>query len=387
MKICIVVPELPTASATHQGGVGTYAILLARVLVDAGNEVHVVVYSERPQGDATPQVNVQVHRVRVTWVPYLSLLLPNLIQAWQLCRAVRLLDKRERFDVIEGANDEGMMFFVAGAFGRRFWMRLHSSLRQHIENKREPLTPRRKFLVWLDGAAARRSRNLVTHSWANRSEVAAEYGVAPERIAIVPHATEAPPQESHSDFSSGRATVAYIGTQDQRKGIDLLLRAIPGVAREFPSAEFLIIGRDGGDSGSESWRQWFLDRFPGIAGTGRVRFLGSVSKEALDELWRRIDVIVVPSRYESFGLVVIEAFARGKPVVVTDGGALPEVASGAARIASRTPEAIAMEISALLGDPRRAREMGMLGFKTFREKYTLAAMQTNVLKLYGAAGR
>ena len=193
MKICIVTSVFPRSLSPARGGVETYVETLAKVLAASGAEVHVLEYQYAFSNEETPAVPVVLHQVRLRYIPYFSTAFPNLYEAWQVRRALSSLDNQEHFDVIEGANDEGMMVFVASAFGNRFWMRLHTSLRQHIVNKQQNFTWRRRFAVWLDRRSARQAQHLATHSAIHRAEMASEYGINQQKIALVPHAVSAPP--------------------------------------------------------------------------------------------------------------------------------------------------------------------------------------------------
>lgn len=392
MKILLVTRSFPRLRTEARDGIETYVETLARVLVHAGTDVHVVEYGAR-SAYGEPTLPVPIVTVKFAKVPLLSAVLPNLLEAWQLYRTVKRLDDREHFDVIEGANDQGMMTFIASAFGSRFWMHLHVSFRQQTEMNHKKLTWSRRFTAWLDRLATRRALNLATHSRAHAEAAAAEYGIEGRRIAIVPHAVVppaeiAPPQEIR--------TVAYIGALDLRKGIDLFLKAAARVARRQAGIEFLVIGCDPEDGEwppddeSEAETPNRLGTWKSLFSTGchdkgvesKVHFLGAIDDQELARLWPTIDLVVVPSRYESFGLVAIEAFAWGKPLVATKCGALPEVTAGCASMVDPDPEAIAVAILAIARDPDRAAQLSREGRRLYETRYTLDALQTTVLGLY-----
>jgi glycosyltransferase involved in cell wall biosynthesis len=90
----------------------------------------------------------------------------------------------------------------------------------------------------------------------------------------------------------------------------------------------------------------------------RVHFLDFVPHEKLPLLHSLSDLLVMPSPYEGFGMALVEALACGCPALVSQEGALPEVAGGAAvLIDHRSPEGIAEKIVALLADDRKRQEM------------------------------
>ncbi|MEM1097584.1 MAG: glycosyltransferase family 1 protein [Planctomycetota bacterium] len=96
----------------------------------------------------------------------------------------------------------------------------------------------------------------------------------------------------------------------------------------------------------------------------RVDFLGSVDDATLDGLYRGAAALVMPSRYEGFGLPAIEAMHRGVPVVASNGGALPEVVGDAAIVCDATnPDALANAIHRVLNHPDERERLTRAGYR------------------------
>ena len=108
-------------------------------------------------------------------------------------------------------------------------------------------------------------------------------------------------------------TVLFCGRMVYQKGPDLLVEAIPYILRYYPDAKFVFNG-DGEMRNEVERRAWQL----GV--THATRFLGARNGGTLTDLYRASDVVCVPSRNEPFGLVVLEAWSAGKPVVVSKNG-------------------------------------------------------------------
>jgi glycosyltransferase involved in cell wall biosynthesis len=378
-RFCIVNPSFPRLGGVKRGGTDTYAELMAKCLIDGGFEVHIVVYGEMP-GEGSPTSSVLIHRVALRWIPYLSYFLPNIFQAIQLCVAILRLDRKYNFDVIEASNDEGLSALLCLVFRKKLWLRLHSSLRQHVDAKRERLNLRKKFSIWLDGFAARRAPRLITHSHAHARAMSAEYGVSTRRIQVVEYGIDDPVEYASIPRTECR-TIGYIGTLDHRKGIDLFLNAVSRI-KTTSGLEFIVVGRDGGDSPNRTWREWFDEQCSDPDVRDRVRFLGAIDSEHLEHLWGALDAVVVPSRYESFGLVVIEAFSRCKAVIACASGALPEVCAGGALICPATVEGVAAGIDTVVRDRDRFRSLALAGRKAFTERYTSEGMRDKLLDVY-----
>lgn len=116
-----------------------------------------------------------------------------------------------------------------------------------------------------------------------------------------------------------RDYLLYIGRLDVfQKGLDLLMQAAARLAQSGPRFRLLVAGR--GREGAE------LERLVQELGLGNhVELLGAVSDEKRLELLAGAMAVVMPSRFEGFGLVAVEAMAAGVPVIASDGGSLPQI--------------------------------------------------------------
>lgn len=123
-----------------------------------------------------------------------------------------------------------------------------------------------------------------------------------------------PVQEKHTG-TVRFLTVCYMGEQAQlyKKGIDILIQAWAKAAASYPQAR-LIIG--GGGKAEKKAREWAEEAHV----LDSITFLGALSREQVAEQMQLCDCFVLPSRYETFGVVYIEAFACGKPVIAAANG-------------------------------------------------------------------
>ncbi len=108
-------------------------------------------------------------------------------------------------------------------------------------------------------------------------------------------------------------TVLFCGRLALQKGADLLLEAVPGLLRWYPRARFLFVG----DGHMRGYLQRRADQL-GVAHA--TRFLGQRHGGELVTIFKACDVVCVPSRNEPFGIIILEAWAAGKPVVASQNG-------------------------------------------------------------------
>jgi D-inositol-3-phosphate glycosyltransferase len=200
-----------------------------------------------------------------------------------------------------------------------------------------------------------KSRRIIVATDKEKRDVALYYGASPEKISVIPCGVNMdlfrPYDKSESrrklGLDDGKIMV-FVGRIDPLKGIDRLLEAVP-LLKESEKARLIIIG---GDSGSKAEIERLENYAKSLGINDRVTFLGSVKQEVLPYYYSAADVCVVPSYYESFGLVPLEALACGTPVVATDVGDLKHIIrQGDTGYITRdnAPESLANAISLVLG--------------------------------------
>ena len=147
-------------------------------------------------------------------------------------------------------------------------------------------------------------------------------------------------------------TVGVLTRLDARKGLPYLIQAMAQLCSDFPNAR-LLIGGDGED------RSALEQEARSLGLTARVEFVGAVSESA--HFYHQLDLFVLPSLDEAFGLVLLEAMAAGLPVVGTRVGGIPEILEDGSQgllVAPADSHALAGAIRALWSDPLRRRRMG-----------------------------
>jgi glycosyltransferase involved in cell wall biosynthesis len=216
---------------------------------------------------------------------------------------------------------------------------------------------------------ARLARRVTAVSGVLRDEVVDLYGVPAEKCTVVPNGVipseyerTVDPGEVRREYSvpPGAPMLFYIGRLAVQKGPDLLLDAMPQVLDEHPDARLLMVG-----SGS---------MFASLRAQTRgmpVRLLGEVPDTEYVRLLNAADLVVIPSRNEPFGLVLLEAWAASRAVVATDVGGLCEnidhLVDGV-KVAV-DPGAIAGGINRVIGDPGLRRALGDAGRRKLETRF------------------
>ena len=185
----------------------------------------------------------------------------------------------------------------------------------------------------------------------------------------------APPSE---DKSYARRIALFVGNKYELKGVPTLLEAWEVVRERLPEALLWIAGVDA--------PRGVAKRFPS------VQWFGYVSdRRQLDELYAEASVFVLPTQFEAYGHVVVEAMGSALPCVTTNVGALPELVDDGVTgllVPPREPAALAEALINLLSDPARAERMGRAGQKKVVEQLTWRAVAERMTPyLEAAVGR
>ncbi|MCC6236181.1 MAG: glycosyltransferase [Dehalococcoidia bacterium] len=219
------------------------------------------------------------------------------------------------------------------------------------------------------------------------------YGVPRDRVAVVPLGVDREAFRPR-DRTAARATLASrgvpvsdearvllaVGRLEPLKGFDILVRAL---AQLTVDAE-VVLWIAGGDERSAPERAR-LEAVAHEVGVGdRVRFLGAVPHEELPTYYNAADVVVVPSFYESFGLVALEAMASGVPVVASRvGGLVATVSDGRTGylVPWRCPEPFAEKVDLLLRNEPLRRALGEAG-RASMERFSWESVAERLSALY-----
>ncbi len=191
-------------------------------------------------------------------------------------------------------------------------------------------------------------------------------------------ADEHAPVKAADDASTPRLVI-YVGRMDPYKNVTMLVDAFARMKAACPFPLHLKV------IGPKDPRYPEAERRAAGLGLGHeIEFTGFVTDKELAEAYRTADLLAHPSRYEGFGLQIVEAMAAGTPVLCTDGGAQPEVAGGAATIVPTGDiDAFAKAAVDILRDPERQKELRRLG-KGRADSFTWDTTARATLETYRA---
>jgi glycosyltransferase involved in cell wall biosynthesis len=216
--------------------------------------------------------------------------------------------------------------------------------------------------------SVRRADRVLTGSEWTKRDLIERYDLAAERIVVTPYGVD-PVYRPEGPRADGHYAL-FVGAIQPRKDP---LNALEALALINGDLKLMLIGADklGGDLVRKAVDRLGLQQ--------RVEWKGHVERDKLAALYRGAAVLVFPSRYEGFGLPVVEAMASGTPVVATTAGAIPEVAGDAAVLVEPgDPVALAGGIERALADRERLIAAGLERAR----RYSWAETARQTLEVY-----
>ena len=353
-----------------EGGLARHVRRLSEQLVAGGVEVHVVTRGDEHPAPAQERHGVIVHRVAqdpfpcdvdafLLWVARMNAAMtqlgaeladalePDLVHShdWLVADAARATARR--------AQRPWIVTVHATEHGRhQGWVRSHPQSVIHGAER----------------AMVRDADHVITCSRYMRDHVAEVFGISPSRITALQNGIDARELEPVADdlpalrarfAAPGERLVLLVGRLVHEKGFHVALDALAPLIRDA-SVRFVVAGT--GTAEAELRRQ---SRRLGLHRRGM--FLGWVGDDMLHSLYRVADLCIVPSIYEPFGIVALEAMASGCLCVVADTGGLSEVVPGDGTVGLRFPSQDTAALRAIL-----AR---VLGDEALRARLTAAARE------------
>ena len=367
------------------GGVGVHVTELAAALERKGHEVHVFTRMGYGQSLYDRIEGVHYHRC-----PF-DLNLDFIEEVNNMCRSFvdhvyQTEDFIGPFDIIH-AHDwlaSNAMIWIKEGRGRKGILTIHSTEYGRCGNSF--CSGRSAAVREGERAGTYSADNVIAVSRALKEEVMWMYEVPDWKVSVVyngvdPHHFDGwiDPGQIRGGYQVGPMDpmVLFVGRMVEQKGPDLLIEAVPSILRFYPETKFVLAG-DG------EMRQAVEHRAHELNVSHATRFVGFRKGWDLVDLYRACDVVCVPSRNEPFGIVVLEAWSAGKPVVVSNHGGPNEYVWHEVNGLKvyPNPDSVAWGLGTLFLNFERARWMGRNGRMAVEEAFNWDTVGDQVLSVY-----
>jgi glycogen synthase len=326
-----------------EGGLARHVRKLAEALVRQGTRVDVLTrgVGAGPNGEDSHSGEfggVNVHRVREpSWPRDLDRFV-----AWvermndDMLAAGEALAQENSYDLIHGHDwlVAPASLALAERLGLPYVTTIHAT--EHGRHQGWVQDQPQAHIHSVERWMARSADGVIVCSYYMRGHVADIFDIDERRIAVIPNGVDPNDLRPLEDLEALRREFAapheklvlLVGRLVYEKGFQLALDALPGVIERVENVRFLVAG-----SGTHEGELTAQAERLGLARHGM--FLGWIGDDVLHSLYRIADLCVVPSIYEPFGLVALEAMASGCPCIVADTGGLREVVPSGERVGLR----------------------------------------------------
>jgi glycosyltransferase involved in cell wall biosynthesis len=212
------------------------------------------------------------------------------------------------------------------------------------------------------------------------------FGLPEDKLVMIPNGVDAKEYEkSDIDLNQFRRRFAlpeekivlFVGRLVYEKGIHVLINAVPKVLEKV-NAKFVIVGNG-------YMQQSLLEHIRNIGLAHKVMFTGFVDDKTLRNLQKCADVSVVPSLFEPFGIVALEAMAAKSPVVVSDTGGLSEIVEHEVtgiKVYPNNPDSLAWGITRVLLDENLANKLRENAYRKVVEMYNWERISQQIKRVY-----
>lgn len=389
LTVCFVSQEMPPESV---GGIGRFTLDLARGFAAAGHEVHLLTRSHTHHR-VDFEAGVWVHRLaNDAGAPWNSPALPplvraNLSRASVVYREIKRIGATRRIDLISAPIWDCEGLFCQLDDSLTCVLTLQTTMKTMTE-----VDPR-----WTNGSEV--PERLALEQYAVRSakwihaisqnildKVERDYG-PPAGEAFVSHLGVVDRNGDYRPRRRGdRLRVLFVGRLEKRKGVDLFLAAAHRLTLEYPDVEFVLAGDNSIPSNDgPPYQTLFEQRHGRDPASQRVHFLGKISETDLYQEYADCDIFCLPARYESFGLVFLEAMQFGKPVIGTAIGGMTEIIEHGVNGFLAPPDDLAALIDhlrQLIASESLREELGRQSRRRFEERFSVHSMVDNTLRHY-----
>ncbi len=309
-------------------------------------------------------------------IPVLTVPSPRHPDYLAALRVFRIL-KRNRIDVLHTHNTQP--FLEAGFAGVLAGVKTLV----HTDHGRE--WPDLRRYMWGERFMSRFAYRVVGVSEETAAQLVEFEKIDPSRVVTIRNGIDPRPFDRAPDRLCARRGLAIperahvictIARFEPEKGVDLLIDALPAIARAVPDLTCLIVGYG-------ALENQLRTRVVDLGIESRVRFLGP--RQDVAEILSAADCYVLPSRREGLPMTILEAMAASLPVVATRVGGIPRAVTDGrtgALVDPESPEALASALVGLLEAPSRRRTYGIEARKRFDEDFSAGSMTRQYEQLY-----
>jgi len=382
MHICLISTGFPPDNG---GGIGTYIYNLSHGLVKLGHKVDVIYPTSASEYVCETVAGINVHRLPKETLPKLEHFFPGFRWSYQVYKLIKKLHEKNKFDVIEFPNWE-----APGVISQLFLnipavVRVHTPFFETLGLDSNQISFGDKLVCYLEHLSCKKAKQLVSSTKCHAKTITTKYQMTVDNVHILPLGViDKNPYCLIKPRVDELCKILYVSRLENRKGTLAFLQSLPLIFQQYKNIKVDIIGSDRAHApGKQKFEPYFNDNYPNLKGV--VTFHGFVDDEKMESFYKGADLFVVPSVYESFGLIYVEAMMYGLPSITTIGGGIPEVVTdGHDGLLTKINDSkdIAQKVVLLIENKALMNQMALQARQSFEEKFEYQIMAKNTESIY-----
>ncbi len=358
---------------SETGGVGRYSrnLLTELLKIDHENEYTAII---TPKDD--PEFNLTAPNLKKLVVP---------IVHYSITEQIKLppILYKQKFDLVHFAMFNHPIFYR-----KKFVVTVHDMIMHFYASGKQKDSLIRTLAYKWDVNDCKRARKVIVPSEATKMDLIKSLGFPEKKIVVTPEGsessfrvhTEAEKDAIRKKLNLPEKYLLFVSRWEEYKGLPALISAHRKLSKRFPELGLVICGKPDKQNPSVSQLVEFAKH-----DNPKVITPGFVSDEDLQAIYSAATVYVHPSWYEGFGIMILEAFASGVPVVTSNTSSLPEVVGDAGLLVDpRNVEEIIEKINSILANPTLAKTLVEKGLARVKE-YSWKKMAEQTLEVYRQA--
>jgi glycosyltransferase involved in cell wall biosynthesis len=338
-KICYITRDY--SKETNFGGIATYIEYISQYLISQGHEVHVITEAVKKTRDYIDK-KVFVHAIKPNYFWRENYFLNEILKLKVIDMVIgrmahafffnfpaymkfRKLNKDVQFDIVEAEDGGGIANLIGKLHNINLITKCHTSWTiGDILNKRHKKNyPDEILIKYLEDSQIRNSKYINADSYALRLKTSIIHKIPIKRIDVLYYGLDISEINAYSRRRQSivrEEYIIYFGRIEERKGIDVLAKAIKKVFKKNKKIKLVLVGDRPGYSRDLKTPLIKINR----ENSHRIIFLPKMNKEKLWPLVAQAEAVVLPSRWEAFGFTCLESMALGCIVIASAGSGFEE---------------------------------------------------------------
>jgi len=388
MKICFVERGYPRKN--YGGGAGTYIQLCAKELIKLGHKPFVITKSLdnkarefNDEGIIVQEVSVKTWPWYFTKIPILGPILAKFFQIIEeglaINKKIKNIHRQFGLDIVELAETPNFLYplFIKIPYV----VHLHGSSFTFKKYCQEKIIAEDKLQRYLEGAVIKRANAITSPSEFLKKEISWEFKIEPDKIKVIPYPIDQKLLLIKKKEIKDPKIIFYAGRLEERKGIHILLEAIPLVTAKEPAVKFLFFGSEG----DKNIREKIKTCLNNSNLAAKVEFYPFTPKNKLLNYLAEADICVVPSLWDNSPNVIYEAMAAGKAVVATAVGGIKELIvdnQTGVLFSSYNSKTLAEKIIELLSNKEKREKISAKAKEEAARRFNAELVTQERLKIY-----